>query len=160
MSPSEICSRCNQRERPCSGACACLVDPQKRDIRELIQLGSCPVGKFKKTIAERIAEFFTAAPEVQPSIQREGPALWAELHRWALYGDIDRPILWLGKFTDRLGALGCNCANEWKAWMLANPPNVESREALFRWTVDAHNAVNARLNKPQMTLEEAMERWK
>lgn len=36
---------------------------------------------------------------------------------------------------------------------------VSGRKSLFKWTVDLHNAVNARLGKPLVSYEDAERRW-
>jgi len=36
------------------------------------------------------------------------------------------------------------------------PPNLNSREELFRWTVDVHNEVNRDNHKPELSYAEAL----
>lgn len=155
MTAEEICSDCLSRERPCNGRCACLADPESRDIVELIQIRFCPLNKFK-----RLASLASTPQRQQPAnaFEIEGPKLWGQLHCWATSGDISRPLLWLAKFTERLGC--GRCTDDWKQWLLDHPPDIESRDSLFRWTVAAHNAVNARLGKPEMTEGAARQRWR
>jgi hypothetical protein len=40
------------------------------------------------------------------------------------------------------------------------PPRLETNETLFKWSVDLHNRVNVRLNKKELSYEEALEYWK
>ena len=39
------------------------------------------------------------------------------------------------------------------------PPDLSGREAYFRWGWEAHNRINAKLGKPEVSLEEARWRW-
>lgn len=165
----QICHRCDScqalsKNGGCVGPCACLADSERRDIIWHAENNDCPLGKYPGTIRRVIGSIVDAIagePKPQPPQRRwieiEGPALWAELHRWALHGDIDRPLLWLGEFTAKLGS--CDCGGHWRQWMLDNPPDVSNREALFEWTWRAHEAVNARLGKAGMTFDEARARW-
>ena len=43
------------------------------------------------------------------------------------------------------------CRAHFAGLVRANPPNVDSRDAFSRWTVDAHNIVNAMCQKPLVT---------
>lgn len=36
-----------------------------------------------------------------------------------------------------------------------SPPNLESQDSLWKWTVDVHNQVNKKNNKPTLTYDEA-----
>jgi hypothetical protein len=40
------------------------------------------------------------------------------------------------------------------------PPDFSSPEAFFAWGVALHNAVNAKLGKPEITIEEAYLIWR
>jgi hypothetical protein len=40
------------------------------------------------------------------------------------------------------------------------PPDFSSPEAFFAWGVRLHNAVNAKLGKPEITIEEALSIWR
>lgn len=166
MSPQRInlaiCRRCPDCEAQpknggCSGPCKCMVNG--RDIRELSKENNCPAGKYPRNYLGRLIERLRRrwSKPTPSNVVMNGPRLWAELHGWALYGDIDRPLLWLAEFTERVGR-GV-CGTDWKDWMLANPPNIASRDTLFEWTWRAHEAVNAKLGKPSMTLADALARW-
>jgi hypothetical protein len=85
----------------------------------------------------------------------EGPRLWAELHHRPFLPGLDgfAETAWLNRFTGRV--LCGECRNEWLAWVRENPVDLSSSFNYFRWTVDTHNAVNRRLGKPEMTVDEA-----
>ena len=147
MNPLHICHRCEFRQKDCAGRCLCLKD--NRDIIEHAREGKCPISRFELS-AEELAKLFPP-PAL---LANEGPALWAMLHRWALMEKPDRG--WLGAFASML--LCGDCAQHWHQWIAANPPPADDAE-LFAWTVLAHNAVNAHLGKPVMSLDAARQRW-
>ena len=57
-------------------------------------------------------------------------------------------------------AYGCACRQFYQAWKAANPPDFTSPEAFFAWGVALQNAVNAKLGKQQITIEEAYSIWR
>lgn len=111
----EICVRCDFRQRPCSGPCLCLADPEKKDIIEHARSGSCP------------KNFFNAPPEPThiPVHQDQWPR-WAKMiarfkkPQDAGVGDTFKRMA--GKFGERYKsatkALGipCNCEQRQKEW--------------------------------------------
>ena len=46
MGDLTICQRCEFRQRPCAGACACTADAARRDILLLAESHACPLGRF------------------------------------------------------------------------------------------------------------------
>ena len=58
----------------------------------------------------------------------------------------------LGQIVAIVDALPCyECRNHARAYMYAHPPNLASGPCLQGWTWRFHNAVNARLGKPQLS---------
>jgi hypothetical protein len=55
---------------------------------------------------------------------------------------------------------GCACRKFYAEWKAANEPDFTSPEAFFAWGVRLHNAVNEKLGKPQITLNEALTIWR
>jgi hypothetical protein len=52
------------------------------------------------------------------------------------------------------------CAGHFAEVLKENPlPDSNDPLVLFRWSVHVHNVVNARLGKPILNPEQAMERW-
>ncbi len=54
------------------------------------------------------------------------------------------------------------CSNHYLEYVnrfLEQDDNVKKRMALFEYMVEFHNQVNRKLNKPEMTLEQAKEEW-
>lgn len=81
-------------------------------------------------------------------------ALWIELHKRALDYMGTNDALYILNFGRRIPryTTGCACQEFWNNWIRVNPPNYRD---YFAWTVKAHNAVNAKLNKPVISVDEA-----
>ena len=77
---------------------------------------------------------------------KTGPAMWEELHRKR---DVDQA--WLDGFTNRIPC--GSCAQHWRELLAELPPVFG--EGFFEWSWRVHNAVNAKLGKPGLTLDEA-----
>ncbi len=62
-----------------------------------------------------------------------------------------------GNYFKYLGyVLPCEkCAEEYNNYIDKHPPQLESRNSLFEWTVSLHNHVNMYLNKQHMECEDA-----
>jgi Erv1 / Alr family len=86
-----------------------------------------------------------------------GPAMWAELHRWALGGCVEHGQQWLEQFSRRIPCGECKL--HWRRHIKQAPADFSSAEALFEWTVEAHNGVNRRLGKPEMAADAAKVYW-
>ncbi len=85
--------------------------------------------------------------------------LWNELHTRALNHDGSDDTKYLIEFSKRIPryTTGCACREFWNNWIRSNPPKFDD---YFKWTVDTHNAVNAKLNKPKISLDMALEMFK
>lgn len=83
-----------------------------------------------------------------------GAPLWGELHRWALATEGSEDARWMVLF--RLRVPCGECRKHWDGMCVETPPTWGD---LFAWTVARHNEVNRRLRKPEMTVEEAREKW-
>jgi len=55
---------------------------------------------------------------------------------------------------------GCGCKRFYSDWKADNPPDFTSPDAFFAWGVRLHNAVNAKLGKPEITIDEARLLWR
>jgi hypothetical protein len=94
-------------------------------------------------------------------ILREGSRFWAELHLYGLRAD-DACIpfgdmrYWLDAWLSSLPFDGCPCEAHLKEWMANNPPTFGE---FFAWGVRLHNAVNERIFKPQISVENARTLW-
>lgn len=86
---------------------------------------------------------------------RPAPSSWQELHQRALDWDGKDDAAWLEAFALRIPG-NCACTAHWRAWVKDNPPRFGD---YFAWTVEGHNAVNARLNKQILTVDQARAIW-
>jgi len=88
-----------------------------------------------------------------------GPHVWATLHTLALRSDSVQTVDSFHMFIESLQSLlPCDtCQNDYIKWVKQNgKPSVGNA---FEWSVQLHNYVNSKLNKPQITLEAAREAW-
>lgn len=88
--------------------------------------------------------------------------LWRELHTRALtYEDGSDDKLFIWHFANKIPRYirGCACDEFFNKWRAEHPPVFSSRDAYFRWTWELHNAVNAKLGKPEHTLAAARAHW-
>jgi len=91
--------------------------------------------------------------------------MWAMLHRWALTAEGDEykhMIPFVNHILPRL--LGCEeCEIHCKEYLKTNSlESIYKRQGyngVFNYFVDFHNAVNARLRKPQFTHSQARAYW-
>lgn len=76
----------------------------------------------------------------------KGRQMWAELHHRPARPGLDgfAETEWLNRFTARIGC--GECLASWLTLIGMNPPDLRSPFSYFIWTVEAHNAVNARIN--------------
>jgi hypothetical protein len=92
--------------------------------------------------------------------------MWETLH-YAAYQCpepfIERAHALVGLARGYAALLPCaECRGHFSALLEAHPPEIaaqQGREGFARWTVDAHNAVNARLGKPLFTYDQAARRY-
>jgi len=84
-----------------------------------------------------------------------GPKLWSSLHRFALNWDGRAESM--NPFLDLFEAsIHCStCKGFWKQSVETNPPPKGGAEEFFTWTVNLHNAVNRKLEKPEMSVDDA-----
>lgn len=80
-----------------------------------------------------------------------GRALWRELFL-EIFSEEQ-----LEDWESRIPKFECNCKRFYDEWKADNLPTFP---LLFRWKYDLKTAVNAKLNKPNLTFEEACALWK
>ena len=90
---------------------------------------------------------------------RDTQVLWLELHSYAQAGEWDasKAKAWYMAWRKRIPSFGCKCKEHWGDIENKLPPDYSSEEAFFLWSVEAHNAVNKKLNKPIYSVEMAQE---
>ena len=88
---------------------------------------------------------------------QNGSDLWRELHTRAYYHNGSNDEKFIIEFGKKIAKnlSNCPCNKFWINWIENNPP-VYDINSYFNWTVKAHNAVNLKLCKPEMSLEEAV----
>lgn len=88
-------------------------------------------------------------------------ACWLALHRYSIEhsGDWDEAAAknWFAKWQQTIPKYGCSCRRHWKEITRQLPPEFSSAQSFFQWSVDAHNAVNAKLAKPKFNAGDAGE---
>lgn len=113
--------------------------------------------EYRKSFPAHEAKLREARQRSKEALTKEGPKLWAELHRRALSGaaaSLPEERVWLSGFASRL-ACG-ECRQFFVAYLREHPVALET---YFDWTVALHNAVNLKLGKPIMTATAAREVW-
>ncbi len=117
-------------------------------------------GKKTYRVVDGVSALVPSRPRPANSPEVWGPPAWARLHAWAATCPLD-PVArrrWLADFVASLPQ--CDCKSHWRAMMRDTPPPLDApSEVLFEWTVDRHNAVNARKQKPLLGVAAARARW-
>ena len=73
-------------------------------------------------------------------IAEKGRALWDEAHAK------DNPTPeWFSDWVSRVPNFDCACRDWLNAYILENPPRFDD---FYAWSVECHNAVNAKLDRP------------
>jgi hypothetical protein len=134
-----------------------------RKASDLVQLPSRDI-KDIKTIETAIAQAEAMRPKMltpdevaakaERNKARQGRFAWAKLHG---YRGCDPQ--WLDIWQYLIPAR-CDCKDGYQKILEQMPPDFSSPEAFFAWGVRLHNAVNAKLGKQQITLDEAYLIWR
>lgn len=85
---------------------------------------------------------------------KQGQFAWSLLHRYRGC-DPQWLELWVYFIPQR-----CECKDGYQKILEQLPPDFSSPEAFFAWGVALHNAVNRKLGKPEITLDEAYSIWR
>jgi hypothetical protein len=100
-------------------------------------------------------------PRPEPRITISGVVIERKPNPWILLHDGSiKTIEQLTEWELLIPQYGCSCKRFYAEWKAANPPDFTSPEAFFAWGVALHNAVNAKLGKPQITIDEAYKIWR
>jgi len=86
--------------------------------------------------------------------EKQGRHAWTLLHRYRGC-DPQWLELWVYFIPNK-----CECKDGYQKILEELPPDFTSPEAFFAWGVALHNAVNAKLGKPQITIDEALSIWR
>jgi hypothetical protein len=95
-----------------------------------------------------------------PKILLHGPRAWAELHLFALRHETTRhgvsAAAWFADWVSDLPFDGCPCKGHLEEFLACNPPDWDR---FIAWSVNVHSAVNARIGKLTIGLDQARELW-
>lgn len=82
---------------------------------------------------------------------------WRALHTFPFSDkwSCENRCKWWKQWNDTIPNVNCDCRRHWRELVEEFPPVFTSREAFFEWSVKAHNRVNVRLGKPEVSLKEA-----
>lgn len=152
---TSICSGCEHRQKECNGACACLLDGL--DIIDHANTLTCPANRFNAFMSLADANIaITQAVQARQPLRLSPSHLWRSLHQRALepVTDIEAEKRFVFTLADSIDG-PCECRRHWLSYFAARPPTFDTPEVYFAWTVEAHNAVNQRLGKPLLTVEQA-----
>jgi hypothetical protein len=95
-----------------------------------------------------------------------GPSFWGAIHYAALGApdllDTHHQTIYLNFYTLLPEILPCSACGQHFGELLKEipiTPYLKTSTSLFEWTVITHNAVNKRLNKPEISVSEAKKIW-
>jgi hypothetical protein len=96
---------------------------------------------------------------------RWGPHLWFYLHTISFNFPDNPTHLQKTQHLDFYNSLGntipCEkCKNHYASHLQTQPPRLENRDSIIRWTVDLHNRVNKSLGKREWTYDEAVDAYR
>ena len=80
---------------------------------------------------------------------------WIALHNGSI---VDAASL--AEWEKTIPQYECGCRAFYAKHKADNPPDFRTPEAFFAWGIALHNAVNRKLGKPELTLEEALSIWR
>lgn len=92
---------------------------------------------------------------IKDVVVEEKPNPWIELHDGTVHDALS-----LANWELKIPQYGCQCKKFYAEWKAENAPDFTSPGAFFAWGVRLHNAVNAKLGKPQLTIDEARKIWR
>ena len=94
-----------------------------------------------------------------------GPGYWAAMHIRSLKATTyEEKIRAATQIAMDVSGFPCtSCRNHGIQYIshnpLIHPINDKDKHSLFKWTVDFHNAVNERIEKPIFSYDEARKKW-
>lgn len=133
---------------------------QMEDAANIVQHFHGSIQFYKDRMAQ-----FASQPEqtkeqamlkTKSQMELVGPQLWKWLHKAALDWSGDpKDLLKILQFVTNAVPCG-ECKNHWLKMIQEVPPKCTTPMELFAQTVDWHNRVNERTNKPIMSVEDAL----
>jgi len=98
------------------------------------------------------------------NIHIEGRGIWYTIHLLAFHANTDLLknafIITIGQLADHFGCETCKV--HFKKFITDVPikPFLPQEYGVFKWTVELHNAINKKLNKPVVKYEDALSSYK
>lgn len=120
-----------------------------------VELGSGREPKTGTTVVVLGQNTVVQKEATDTRLHKAGQFAWSLLHK---YRGCDPQ--WIELWEYFIPAGSCNCKEGYKAILKDYPPDFSSPEAFFAWGVALHNAVNRKIGKPEMTLDEARKLWR
>lgn len=108
----------------------------------------------QKEIERRIGDPKTVVVSRADITAEAGRKAWEYLHTTD-----DPPEVAIPKFEAMIPSYGCSCKNDYLKLKEQHPFDYSSPDAFFVSGVVLHNAVNRKLGKAEMGLDEARGRW-
>lgn len=87
-------------------------------------------------------------------LANQGRFAWTKKHSY-LGHDSQYHELW----ELLIPSYGCSCMQDYKTYKETNPPDFSTDYSYFVWGVNLHRWVCVKLGRPELTLEQALERW-
>lgn len=145
---------CRHCRTPCVSCMVDSIDWDDEDQR-------CPIARWPAPHDGRPAPDLPATRDLRSEVRRydallrgdrpTGPALWRELHETALRHELSPEFM--AEFNFRVSLLGtCGCSQHWATVLQEHPVRWDDQ---FAWSVAAHNEVNRRLGKPEISIADA-----
>lgn len=98
---------------------------------------------------------------------RWGPHVWATIHLCCIGAPVALDPMQQQQYRAFIMSLPhvipCTTCSEHFQKVLESIPvdnHLTGKDDLFRWSVEVHNAVNARLDKPKVAYDDALQHWK
>jgi hypothetical protein len=118
----------------------------------------CGVEWSRQWRSTRVEDWLPLSPDERLSAvlkeqAEKGRAAWLWLHSEAIANRLT-PLRLKSEFEPMIPGFGCSCLGDWRAILVKIP---FCQDDQFAWTVDVHNAVNAKLEKPILSVADALE---
>jgi hypothetical protein len=96
--------------------------------------------------------------------QRKGAYAWKVVHTYSnttreCWNPFNAQRFFFHVFWNLIPKEGCSCSEFFVIYCSAHPPDFSTAEKFFTWTWEVHNAVNAKLGKPEIEWNEACNLW-
>ena len=100
-------------------------------------------------------------PRPEPRITISGVVIERRPNPWiAIHNGSIVDAAGLAEWEKTIPHYGCACRQFYQGYKADNHPDFSTPEAFFAWGVNLHNAVNRKLGKPELTIEEALSIWR